>query len=269
MESRRILQQDEERFGLPCRAGTEVDDFERSGTLSRTVWVRGVQIPDGSQFGTDCDFCYFWVRLAAATKVHGHELASGSVLEFAPVPPPLSAVGFFFLLPLYPFLAVRSLGDLRAQRVTVTPSAPLQIGPFPVLAGERILLSKDGRLEEWSLRSPRVVQGLPLQTGWLTFDRKGRLRELMLYRSQVLLGVPCFGSGLAGTEIRLHEDGSLARLVLAEDHRIGGADHPRGTRLDLAPDGSVKRRRLLKIDVAMYTPRPPTSRGGAEPPAAD
>ena len=257
------------RFGLPCKAGTDVDDFERSGTLSRSVGIRGIRIPEGSQFGTDCDFGYFWVRLAAATNVHGHEMAPDSVLEFPPVPPPLSAVGFLFLLPLYPFLVVHSLRDLAAQRVTVTPSAPLQIGPFPIEAGERILLSKGGQLEEWSLRSPRVVQGLPLQTGWLTFDRRGLLRELMLYSPQVLLGLPCFGSGLAGTEIRFHEDGSLARLVLAEDHRIGGAFHARGTRLDLAPDGRVKRRRTMKINVALYTPRPATFRGGAEPPATD
>ncbi len=80
----------------------------------------------------------------------------------------------------------------------------------------------------------------------LQLDRDGALRELVLYRSQLLLGVPCYGSGLVGTELRFHRGGSLARVVLAEAHAIDGVLYPRGTRLHLSPEGKVIRSRAVK-----------------------
>lgn len=243
-----------------------MDDFERSGTLARAVVFRGVELPEGSQFGTDCDHDHFWVRLAAPATVHGHLAPSGSSLEFPSAVPPLAAIGYLVLLPLYPVLVVASLRDRARQRVVVTPAGLMEVGEHTLLTGERAELSKSGRLEAFCLRAPRFVRGLPFETGWLHLDQSGAVREVMLYRPQRLLGVPCFGSGLAGTEIRFHANGSLARLVLGEPHAIFDVTYPRGTRLDLTQEGKVRKARAMSIDVALYTPRPDVFGGGPRPP---
>ena len=105
-------------------------------------------------------------------------------------------------------------------------------------------------MEAWHLQSPRLVRGLQLETGWLRFYRDGSLRELMLYRPQNLLGVPCFGGGLAGTEIRFHPSGTLAQFVLAAPHVVAGVAYPRGTRIHITEPGRVSKHRAVKLGAA-------------------
>lgn len=251
----RVLDREQIHWGFPCAEGTAIDTFERSGTLARRVDYRGVSLPASSTFFFDCDFHHLSVVVADATSVHGVDVARGSRLEFPPFPAPLACVGFVWLLPLYPFPLWQSWSARRRGEVTLTPSDALTVSELEIHPGDRLTLDRHG-VRAWLLSSPRSCHGLELRTGHITFDAMGAVREVMLYRSQIIHGFPCFGSGLAGTELRFDELGALRRFVLSESSVVGGRTLPRGTRVILGPDGSLEGTKHLDVDVMLYTCRP-------------
>jgi hypothetical protein len=252
----RRIEREEVHFGFPCAAGTEIDTFERSGTLARDVDFRRVTLPAGSTFWHDVDFDYIGVRLSRSTQVHGVEVTRESELEF----PPRARVYLHpLLLLLAPWLLFSSWRSRVDGRVTVIPAEPLllRIGhdEIEVRARDRLGCDRHG-VRDLLLASPRDVGEDRLRTGWLTFDRSGAMKGLLLYRSQELRGFSVFGSGLAGTELRFWPSGRLRRFVLADDAVVDGRRWSRGTRIDLDERGCVCGSRPVDIDVGTYVFRP-------------
>lgn len=230
-------------FGLPCRGGTEVDDFERSGTLARSHVVRGVELPSGAAFHHDVDDDALIVTLPMDTNVLGWPVPAESKVEF-PKPGVLDGVSFASSL-----LAGTPRG---LAAVVIRPSRSMSRGHSRIGAEERLELRRDGTVQGWLLRAPREISGHALETGYVQLDREERLESVLLYRDQRIAGVPCFGRGLAGTDVRFHplragEERPLLRdLVLAAPHALGGTMHPRGTRLRLTRSGQLVSARDLR-----------------------
>ncbi len=67
----------------------------------------------------------------------------------------------------------------------------------------------------------------------------GALREFYPAGPVVIDGVPC-AAGLVSGIIELHPDGHLKSCRLAEDHRVDGVKHRKGTRIVLTPDGHIR-----------------------------
>jgi hypothetical protein len=178
--------------------------------------------------------------------VHGIAFAEGSVIERETFPPPLSVCLVAPLLPLYPLFAWQAyVRVVRDEEVVVDPAAALSIGDLSIERGDRLWLRRGGRVDSWLLGSPRDVRGHRLETGCVWFDEEGRIREIMLYRPQVLAGLHVFGSGLIGTQVVFDEAGRVRRYV-----------RPDGARTTLDATGRVVREKPMRVGVALYSFRP-------------
>ncbi|MBX3190070.1 MAG: hypothetical protein KF819_23795 [Labilithrix sp.] len=225
-------------------------------TLESDIVVRGVTIPAGSTFHDEEPFDHRIFVLSRSTVVHGARVAKGGTLEVWPFPPPVSVVVSALLLPLYPWFAWRTYRDVVAPaRFGVEPVEPLIVDGVEIRAGDRVWLERRG-IASLTIGSPRVIEGHALETGTVMFATGGRPRSVILYRSQALGGLPCFGSGLVGTDVLLDEAGRVRRCVLSEDALVDGRRYARGTRLDLDESGRVRATKAMNVDVALYTPRP-------------
>jgi hypothetical protein len=227
-----------------------------SSTLAEDIVVRGITIPAGSTFHDDEPFDDRVFSLARATVVHGVSVTAGSTLEVAPFPPPVAAVFSLLLLPLYPWFVWRRYRDVVATGlVVIEPAEALRVGDVEVRAGDRLWLDRK-RLVALRISSPRIIDGHELDIATITFAENGRPRSIMLYRSQRLGDLPCFGSGLVGTEVLVDGVGRVRRCVLSEDAVVGGKVYARGTRIDRDENGHVVASKPMRIDVALYSPRP-------------
>jgi hypothetical protein len=262
----RTLEGDERHFGFRCAAGTKIDSFERSGTLAYDTVFRGVRLPKGSAFNHDVDWHFLNVHVSAPTEAHRLPVAPGSVLES---PPLFQSPGWIwdFLL-LWPVVLARGLRDAARGSVTIRLSA----GSVHAVGALRIELKEGDRVtcdhrgvQSVLLSGPRRIGNDELLTGHLGFDSSGRLAEVLLYRSQPFRRIPVFGSGLAGTGIRLFPGGGLDRFVLGEAAEIDGRRFDRGTEITLDRSGRLARARRLNVDVALYTPRPDVFAAAAGP----
>lgn len=137
---RRVLTREEVHWGFPCMVGTEIDSFERSGTLARDFHFRAVLLPGGSPFCMDVDFGHRRVTLSRSTTVHGVELARGSVVEFRPFfEVPFSA---FCLVLWWPVILLA--GILRSCRgeATLIPSQWVLVA----IHGRAVLVDAEDRI---------------------------------------------------------------------------------------------------------------------------
>jgi len=227
-----------------------------SESLTADLVIRGVTIPAGSTFHDAEPFGDRVFSLARATIVHGVDVTAGSTLEVAPFPPPLSACFSLLLVPLYPWFAWHRYRNLvRPAVFAIEPADPLIVGIVEIHAGDRLWLGRDG-LVDLMIRSPRIIGGHALDSGTVTFGRNGRAQKIMLYRSQRLCDLPCFGSGLVGTEVLLDDAGRVRRCVLSEDTVFRGKSYARGTRITFDDTGRVIATKVMAIEVALDSPRP-------------
>jgi len=116
-------------------------------------------------------------------------------------------------------------------------------------AGTRVGFAAPGRLDCVFLPGPTAIEGHVCRGrghGFQTcFHPSGRLRFFNLERPETIDGVPCQRSsfwtevlvGRAGVE--LHADGSLAGCLLAAPLERDGVRLDRGSRVALAPDGTL------------------------------
>lgn len=228
--------------------------------------LRGIVFPPGTRAWRDEDTGALHFVAGAALDVHGHRFAAGTHLELAAFPPPLSVVMVAPLLPLYPWFAFEELRSaVIAREVAIDPALPLRIGDLAVEPGDRVWLRRGGVVSSLLLGSPREVRGHALETGCLSFDRRGAIRSIMLYRSQLLARLPAFGSGLVGTDVRFDRDGRVRHIVLADSLERGGRTYARGTRLHLDERGRVVRAERIDVDRALYTFRPDIAARAAGP----
>lgn len=234
----------------------DLTTMSTSGILAADLVLRGVTIPAGSTFQDAEPFDDRVYSLARATIVHGVQVTAGSTLEVAPFPPPLSSCFSLLLVPLYPWFAWHRYRDVvRPAVFAIEPADPLTVGNVEIHGGDRLWLGRGG-LVALMVRSPRILDGHALDGGTVTFGRNGRARELMLHRSQRLCDLPCFGSGLVGTEVLLDDEGRVRRCVLSEDAVLRGKGYARGTRITFDDHGRVIATKVMRIDVALYSPRP-------------
>jgi hypothetical protein len=255
--AKRRLDRDEWHFGFPCAAGTEIDEEWCTGVLGHDFVFRGVVLPKGSQFSREAPN-FTGVKLSAATRVHQLEVAGGSGLEF---PHWFAAFPFnlLIILLLWPWILASGIQRVVRREVTVIPAQPLafRVGELAIAIEPNDRIALDRRRVLWlMLSSPRTIGDDELSTGWLAFDAQERWTELMLYGPQAFRGRFIFGSGLVGTEVRMFEDGRLARFVLGEDAEIDGRKYVRGTRVTLDRSGRVLKAKKLRVDVPLYTARP-------------
>jgi hypothetical protein len=258
-DERFTLRRDEKHFGFWCAAGTEVDRFERSGTLARNQLFRGVLLPRGSRFWHDVDFDYVVVQSNGPLMVRRHWFGDETRIEFSP------RIGLeawrswvtwaLFPLTVLVFIVTAIFNRLR-RWMAVIPSEDMTIHGVKVVAGDRVHLRKDGSLESLLLSAPRTVSGRTFETGHLHFSEAGRLERALLYRPQEIDGVPCVGMGLAKTDVEFWPDGTLRTCVLDDEYTHGGQTFGRGTRLRFERDGSVRPQGQVNVDVAVYSFRP-------------
>lgn len=260
------LQRDERHFGFWCAAGSEVDTFERSGTLGRNQLFRHILLPRGSRFWHDVDLDYLTVESNGPIVVYGHHFGDESRIEFSPRVQweVWSAVTTWLLFPLAAPLFLLSALFRRLNRwMAVIPSEDMRVNGLPIVAGDRVHLRGDGSLKSLMLFAPRTIGRHTFETGHLQFARNGALEETLLYQPQTIGGVPCAGLGLANTAVRFWPDGTLRECVLAETHQHRGASFERGTRLRFDRDGAARAIEIVDIDTGVYSFRPEVHRAAA------
>lgn len=146
-----------------------------------------------------------------------------------------------------------------------------EIDGLPCLAGTTVWFHPNQHVSSLHLASDRDVDGIPCAGGEnllsaLNFHRNGRLAGAVLARDHVLVGREFprgtrvsldQNGGVAGVtlredrdidgipvkagapELKFHDNGRLAELILSRDHVLAGRLYERGTRLRIDRDGRV------------------------------
>jgi hypothetical protein len=253
------LQRDEKHFGFWCASGTEVDTFERSGTLARSQPFRGVLLPKGSRFWHDVDFDYLTVESNGPLRLGSHVFGDETRIEFSPRVEweVWRSWAVWLILPISLTIFLLSALFRRLNRwETVIPSEGMVIDDVPIVPGDRLSLWADGSLRSLLLASPRTIDGRRFETGHLQWNTRGELTEALLYAPQEFDGIPCAGLGLINTEVKFYPDGSLRECVLHTDYHRDETTFPRGSRLRFDRDGHAHSAEHLNIDVSVYSHRP-------------
>lgn len=258
-DERYTLQRDEKQFGFWCAAGTELDMFERSGTLARNQLFRGVLLPKGSRFWHDVDFDYLTVESNGPIRTGGHLFGDETRIEFSPrVEWEVwrSWIAWLILPVTIPIFLISAIFRRINRWKTVIPSETMTIDDVPIVPGDRLRLWADGSLRSLLLFAPRTIGDRRFDTGHLRWNKRGELSSVLLYAPQEIDGVPCAGLGLANTEVEFHREGSLRECVLDAEYTRDGTTFPRGSRMRFDRDGKASALERVNIDVGVDTHRP-------------